>query len=199
MRQVEPGGAEPDHQHLVARSRASATAGADRAGSSASAGCRSRSPRAGPARPSACGSRSAGCRPGPAAGRCRTSCSRCRCGARSRRRAGCRPRRWRARRAELPRAIDEVHLGDLLVERAAGEGDAEDALPEAAVLVVQPAAAAVLLLVVAPDAVIRLVLRAGEVGAADRSAQNRRARRQSSSGRRSIVTPWRSTVSTGTR
>ena len=51
MREREAGGAEPDHQHLVAASRASAAAGADRAGSSASAGRRSRSPRAAPARP----------------------------------------------------------------------------------------------------------------------------------------------------
>src|SRR5260370_132702 len=61
--------------------------------------------------------------------------------------------------------LDEVHLGDLLVERATGERDAEHGLLEAAVLLVQPGAAAVLLLVVAPDAVIRLVLRSGEVGA----------------------------------
>ncbi len=61
--------------------------------------------------------------------------------------------------------LDDVHLRDLLVERAAGKGDPEDALLEAPVLLVQPAAAAVLLLVVAPDAVIGLVHRAGEVGA----------------------------------
>src|SRR5205807_8557359 len=62
-------------------------------------------------------------------------------------------------RAEAVAArLDEVHLGDLLVERTAGEGHAEDALLEAAVLLVQAAAAAVLALVVAPDAVIRLIL-----------------------------------------
>src|SRR5207248_8485742 len=60
--------------------------------------------------------------------------------------------------------LDEVHLGDLLVERAAGEGHAKDALPEAAVLFMQTAAAAVLALVVTPDAVIRLVLRPCEIG-----------------------------------
>src|SRR5207302_11086569 len=62
-------------------------------------------------------------------------------------------------RAEAVSArLDEVHLGDLLVERAAGEGHAEHAFAEAAVLVVQTAAAAVLALVMAADAVIRLVL-----------------------------------------
>ena len=61
--------------------------------------------------------------------------------------------------------LDEVHLGDLLVERAAGEGHAKDALLEAAVFFVETAAAAVLPLVVAPDAVIRLVQRTGEIAA----------------------------------
>ena len=109
---VNPAGPRPDHQHLVAGSPASAAAGAGRAGSSASAGRRSRSPRAAPARPSACGSRPAGCRPAPAADRCRPSCSRCRCGARSRRRADCRPRRSPARRcccrAPSTRFISEI-------------------------------------------------------------------------------------------
>src|SRR5439155_24995532 len=49
------------------------------------------------------------------------------------------------------------------LERAAGEGDAEDRLLECAVLLAQPLGAAVLALVVAPDAVIRLVERAGQV------------------------------------
>ena len=61
--------------------------------------------------------------------------------------------------------LDDVHLRDLLVERAAGQRYPEHAFAEAAVLVVQARAAAVLLLVVAPDAVIRLVERAGEIGA----------------------------------
>src|SRR5205085_911859 len=61
--------------------------------------------------------------------------------------------------------LDEVHLGDLLVERAAGEGHAKDALLEAAVFFVETAAAAVLPLVVAPDAAIRLVQRTGEIAA----------------------------------
>src|SRR5213078_4363791 len=61
--------------------------------------------------------------------------------------------------------LDEVHLGDLLVERAAGKGHAKDALLEAAVFFVETAAAAVLPLVVAPDAVIRLVQRTGEIAA----------------------------------
>src|SRR6202045_4430644 len=55
-------------------------------------------------------------------------------------------------RAEAVAArFDEVHLGDLLVERTAREGHAEHALAEAAVLFMQTAAAAVLALVVAPD------------------------------------------------
>ena len=62
--------------------------------------------------------------------------------------------------------LDEVHLRDLLVERAAVR-----ALPRTRFCVKLPSfsrmpdAAAVLPLVVAPDAVIRLVERAGEVGA----------------------------------
>ena len=98
MRQGEAGGAEPDDQHLVARCRLrQRPAQVERVPAGQQAD-RSRSPTAAPARPSACGSRSAGCRPGPAADRCTTSCSRCRCGGRWRRIAGCRPRRWRARR-----------------------------------------------------------------------------------------------------
>ena len=60
--------------------------------------------------------------------------------------------------------LHQVHLGDLLLERAAREGDAKDRLLERAVLLAQPLRAAVLALVVAPDAVIRLVERAGQVG-----------------------------------
>src|SRR4029077_20144810 len=71
----------------------------------------------------------------------------------------------RQRAEAVAAGLDEVHREDLLVERAAGEGHAEDALPKAAVLFVQAAAAAVLALVVAPDAVIRLIHPAGEVGA----------------------------------
>ena len=51
MREREARRAEADDQHLVAASAAWAAAGADRAGSSASAARRSRSPRAAPARP----------------------------------------------------------------------------------------------------------------------------------------------------
>ena len=61
--------------------------------------------------------------------------------------------------------LHQVHLGDFLVERAAGERDAEDALLEGAVFLLQAVRAAVLALVVAPDAVVRLVERADEVGA----------------------------------
>ena len=67
--------------------------------------------------------------------------------------------------AVAPR-LHQVHLGDFLFERAAGERHAERALLERAGLAVFEAArAAVLALVVAPDAVIRLVERAGEIGA----------------------------------
>ena len=62
-------------------------------------------------------------------------------------------------------SLHQVHFRDLLFERAAGEGDAENALLEGAVLLLQPLRAAVLALVVAPDAVIRLVERASEIGA----------------------------------
>ena len=61
--------------------------------------------------------------------------------------------------------LDDVHLGDFLVERAAVQRHPEHALAELAVLLAQTRAAAVLLLVVAPDAVIRLIERAGEIGA----------------------------------
>ncbi len=66
--------------------------------------------------------------------------------------------------AVAPR-FDQVHLGYLFFERAAGEGDPEHAALERAVLLLQPLGAAVLALVVAPDAVIRLVERADKVGA----------------------------------
>ena len=58
-----------------------------------------------------------------------------------------------------------MHLGDLLFERAAGEGHAEGALLEAAVLLLQALGAGILALVVAEDAVVRLVEGAGEIGA----------------------------------
>ena len=64
-----------------------------------------------------------------------------------------------------PARLHQIHLRDLLVERAAGEGDAKDALLEPAVLFVEPVRTAVFPLVVAPDTVIRLVERAFEVGA----------------------------------
>ena len=61
--------------------------------------------------------------------------------------------------------LGEIHLGDLLVERTAGERDAERALLELAGLLAQPLRAAVLALVVAPDAVVGVIERAGEIGA----------------------------------
>ncbi len=66
---------------------------------------------------------------------------------------------------EWPCGLHHVELGDFLLERTAGERDAEHAFLEGARLAVaQPVRAAVLALLVAPDAVIRLVKRAGEVG-----------------------------------
>ncbi len=61
--------------------------------------------------------------------------------------------------------LGQIHLGDLLVERAAGEHHAERALLELAALFLEPLRAAVLALVVAPDAVVGVVERAGEVHA----------------------------------
>ena len=60
---------------------------------------------------------------------------------------------------------DQVHLGDLFLERAAREHDAERALLEFAGLLLEPLGAGVLALVVAPDAVVGVVERAGEIGA----------------------------------
>src|SRR5439155_19668500 len=64
-----------------------------------------------------------------------------------------------------------VELGDLLLERAAGERHAEGRLPERCgaalrgLLFAQPRRARILLLLVTPDAVVRLVEAAGEIGA----------------------------------
>ena len=67
--------------------------------------------------------------------------------------------------------FDDVHLGDFLFERAAGELDAEVAALEPAVLFAQAGGAAVLALVVALDAVVGVVERAGEVGAGVREGE----------------------------
>src|SRR5271166_3511338 len=61
--------------------------------------------------------------------------------------------------------LHQVHLGNPHLEWAAREGDAKGAFLESAVLLAQALGAAVLALVVAPDAVIRLVERSGQVGA----------------------------------
>ena len=61
--------------------------------------------------------------------------------------------------------LGDVHLGDLLVERAAVQRDAEDALLELAGLLAQAGGARVLPLVVALDAIGRLIDRAREIGA----------------------------------
>ena len=57
-----------------------------------------------------------------------------------------------------------VHLGDLFFERAAGQFDAEDAGFKRSVFLVQSGGAAVFALVVAFDAVVGLVEGTGEVG-----------------------------------
>ena len=61
--------------------------------------------------------------------------------------------------------LDRIHFRNLHLERAAREGDAKEALLEGAILLAQSLGAAVLALVVAPDTVIRVVERAGQVGA----------------------------------
>ena len=61
--------------------------------------------------------------------------------------------------------LDQIHLGDFLVERAAGERHAERRLLELAALLLQPLRAGILALVVAPDAVVGMIERTGEIGA----------------------------------
>ncbi len=63
--------------------------------------------------------------------------------------------------------LDHVELGDLLLERATGERHAEDRLAEGFCrrFLLQAFRARVLVLLVAPDAVVRLVERADQVGA----------------------------------
>ena len=63
--------------------------------------------------------------------------------------------------------LDHVEFGDLLFQRAAGEQRAEYRLAEAfrRRFFFQPLGAGVLVLLVAPDAVVRLVQRPGEIGA----------------------------------
>ena len=70
----------------------------------------------------------------------------------------------RQRADRVATRLHEIHLGDLLVERTTGERHAEGALLEAARLLLEPGRAAILALVVAPDAVIRLIEGADEVG-----------------------------------
>src|SRR5690606_2438474 len=61
--------------------------------------------------------------------------------------------------------LDQVHLGDFFLERAAGKRDAEIVALESAGFLRQPLRATILALVVAPDAVIGLIERADEVRA----------------------------------
>jgi hypothetical protein len=61
--------------------------------------------------------------------------------------------------------LDQIHLGDFLVERAARQRDAEDAFLELAALLPEPLRAGILALVVTPDAVVGVIERAGEIGA----------------------------------
>jgi hypothetical protein len=63
-------------------------------------------------------------------------------------------------------ALQQVHLRDLFVERAARQGDAERrSLEGAGLAVLQPARARILALVVAPDAVVGVIERAHQVEA----------------------------------
>src|SRR5262249_52878972 len=64
----------------------------------------------------------------------------------------------RQRSERVAALLEEVRLGDLLVERAAGERDAERVLLEAARLLVQTLRARVLLALVAVEAVVDLRL-----------------------------------------
>src|SRR5205814_10332795 len=76
------------------------------------------------------------------------------------------------RRERIALRLERVELGDLLFERAAGKRYAEGALLEHCSMrrfggrfFPQPLGAGILALRVAPDAVVRLVERADEVGA----------------------------------
>src|SRR6267378_19392 len=68
----------------------------------------------------------------------------------------------------LAASLHHVELGDLLLERAAGQRDAEHGVAEAigGRLFLEALRARVFSLLVAPDAVVRLVERADQVGAA---------------------------------
>ena len=71
------------------------------------------------------------------------------------------------RTERLAAGLHEVELGDLFFQRASGEGHAELGflIPAGRRLLAQALGAGVLALLVAPDAVVGLVQRAGEVGA----------------------------------
>jgi hypothetical protein len=72
----------------------------------------------------------------------------------------------RERREHTAALLEQVRLGDLLVEGAAGEADAQAVGLERAVLVVHPLGAAVLAAVVAVEAVVDLVHHVAQVGPA---------------------------------
>src|SRR5262245_21880935 len=61
--------------------------------------------------------------------------------------------------------LDQIHLGDFLLEWASGQRDAEDAFLELATLLPEPLRAGILALVVTPDAVVGVIERAGEIDA----------------------------------
>ena len=61
--------------------------------------------------------------------------------------------------------LDQIHLGDFFVERATREHHAERTLLELAGFLLEALRAGILALVVAPDAVVGVVERAGEIGA----------------------------------
>ena len=71
----------------------------------------------------------------------------------------------RQRADAVAAGCDQVHLGDFLVEGAAREHDAERAVLELSGLFLEALRAGVLALVVAPDAVIGMVERPGEISA----------------------------------
>src|SRR5207244_5675405 len=71
----------------------------------------------------------------------------------------------RQRADRMAACLDQIHLGNFLLERASRKHDSEHAFLELAVLLLEALRAGILALVVAPDAVVGMIERAGESGA----------------------------------
>ena len=78
----------------------------------------------------------------------------------------------------MARGLEHVHLGDLLLERAAGEGDPEDAFAEcSALLLLEALGAGILVLMMAPDAVVGVIQAERQIGTAVAQIEALAARR----------------------